>query len=377
MRTFAILLAAGRSERFGQDKLWLSLDGRPLWTHAFGVLTSCKVLDGVGVVCQSGRTAEFNRLASGARFVVEGGATRQESCRLGLAAVPDECDAVIIHDAARPYVTEELVKAVVAAVERNGAAFAGIPVTDTIKLGAVDSWTTLDRSRLVAVQTPQGARRSDLVEAHRRAAAELTDDVALLEAIGLPVTLVPGDPRNIKVTLPSDISSTMVGPVETRTGFGYDVHAFSSDAHRALWLGGVEFDEKPGLEGHSDADALIHAIVDALLGAAGLGDIGQRFPNTDPRWKDAPSRAFLVDTAERLNADGWSIAYIDASVLAERPKVMPRSAEMCAVIATSLGIARKLVNIKATTNEGLGAIGRGEGVAAMAVATLRRPEKNP
>jgi 2-C-methyl-D-erythritol 4-phosphate cytidylyltransferase/2-C-methyl-D-erythritol 2,4-cyclodiphosphate synthase len=203
-------------------------------------------------------------------------------------------------------------------------------------------------------------------------ALKATDEAAALEMAGFRVKLVLGDEANVKITTLSDLSRiNMVQPI-IATGFGYDVHAFTDHADRKLVLGGVLFPENKGLAGHSDADVLIHAIVDAILGACGAGDIGHHFPDTDPQWKDADSMVFLRSAAQWAGEAGWQIDNIDATVLAESPKVAPERSEMCRRISEELGISQRMVNIKATTSEGLGAIGRGDGIAAMAVATLSR-----
>jgi 2-C-methyl-D-erythritol 4-phosphate cytidylyltransferase/2-C-methyl-D-erythritol 2,4-cyclodiphosphate synthase len=365
MRTVAVLLAAGRSERFGQDKLWIQLGGAPLWTKSYRTLLSCQAIEAVGIVCQADRVDEYRALAPEAAFVVVGGQTRTQSAKNGFEACPDWAEAVLFHDAARPFVSHPTVHAVASAVASFGAAFPSIEVTDTVKLREDGGFRTLDRSRLVAVQTPQGATVENLRRAFA-SGAEATDDAALLEAAGVQAQAVPGDPANIKVTNPGDIATT-----ETRTGIGYDVHRFSDDPSRPLWLGGVLF-EGVGLEGHSDADAVLHAVVDALLGAACLGDIGQHFPDSDARWKGEPSATFLKETSKLLAAQGWDVVNIDISLIAERPRVAERRDEIRSVVAALAGIGPGQVSVKATTNEGLGAIGRGEGVAAFAVATVTR-----
>lgn len=369
MKVCAVLLAAGRSERFGSDKLWTPFKGGPLWTASYRTLLSCA--DEVGIVCQPDRVDEFRALAPEASFVIPGGADRQSSSRLGVEAVPEDCSIVLVHDAARPWVTRELVNRVREAVGRIGAAFPGVPLTDTIKTQRGGCWTTPDRASFLAVQTPQGARRELLLRAHQEGRGAFTDEASLIESLGEPIEAVEGDVKNIKVTHPGDVERYL-GTVDVRTGLGYDVHAFSQDPDRPMWLGGVEFDDRPGLEGHSDADALIHAIVDALLGAVGLGDIGLLYSNTDDRWKNAASQLFLRETSQRLAQEGWDIVHVDATVIAERPKVMKRRDEICRTLADAMGLSEGQVSVKATTNEGLGAIGRGEGVAAFAVATVRR-----
>ncbi len=362
-----LLAAAGRSERFGADKLRREVGGAPVWLKSYRALAGHPEIDSVVIVCSAGHEEEMRRHAPEA-IVVPGGASRQESVQRGLDALPSEAEIVLIHDAARPWVTEEVISRVIAGVRERGAAYPGIPVSDTIRQ---TDGTTLDRSQLLAVQTPQGFRVELIRQAHAAGEPGATDDIKLVEAMGVSALAVEGDPANTKITHPTDLP--MIEPREYRTGLGYDVHRFSEDPDRPLWLGGIEFDDKPGLEGHSDADALLHAVVDSLLGAAGLGDIGEHYPNTDPRWKDAPSSLFLRETANRLRAEGWTIEHIDVAVLAERPKILPRRAEMIAHISAAIDVRINKVSIKATTNEGLGAIGRGEGIAAFATATLSRP----
>jgi len=371
VKTCAVILAAGSSTRFGRDKLWIDFGGRPLWTWSYRTFLASSAVDAVGLVCAPGREQEFRALAPEALFIIAGGLSRQESSLIGVKAVPEDFETVLVHDAARPFVTDETIAKVVEGIKATGAAFPAVPLVDTVKQRCDGRWTTPERSSMVAVQTPQGARRDLLLRAHNEAKAETTDEASLLEAIGIDVKAVEGSARNVKVTHPEDGSRMMSG-VETRTGLGYDVHAFSDDPERPLWLGGVEFDSRPGLEGHSDADALLHAVTDALLGAVGLGDIGHLFPNTDPRWKDVRSKVFLSAAAKAVREAGWEIVHLDATVLAERPKVAPRHAEVVSAIATAAGIGKDRVSVKATTNEGLGAIGRGEGVAAFAIATVRK-----
>lgn len=372
MRFAAILVAAGRSERFGQDKLWMPFGDGPLWLASYRTLTASPSVEAVGIVVRPGQEGEFRAHAPDAAFVVPGGDTRQASVRAGLAALPDWCEGALIHDAARPWLTVGLVERVAEAVAREGAAFPALPVTDTVKERISGGYRTLSRDALVAVQTPQGARRDWLERAHREASGAATDDASMIEALGLPVAAVEGDPMNRKVTNPED-AAWIGGPTETRTGLGYDVHAFSDDPARTLWLGGVDFPGERALDGHSDADALLHAVTDALLGAAGLGDIGVHFPNTDPRWAGAASSLFLDHAAQCVRAERWTIVGLDATVVAERPKIMPRRDEIVGRIAQILQVSPSRVSVKATTNEGLGSIGRGEGVAAFVVATLARP----
>lgn len=373
-RVAALVLCAGSSQRFGRDKLDLPLRGKPVWRWAVDAYLDHPDIDLVGVVT-SAEKLEAIQAVPGLAFVVAGGATRQESSLLGLRALPEDVEWVLIQDGARPFTSAAEISATVAAVREHGAAVVGLPVTDTVKEKGEEGWTTLDRSRLVAVQTPQAGRRADFLKGHGMNLSA-TDDVGLLEAQGIHVALVEGNRRNLKLTTQEDYELALrwlYQPMETRTGMGYDVHAFSIDPNRPLWLGGVRFEGAPGLEGHSDADVLLHAIVDAILGAASLGDIGQLYPNTDERWRDTRSTLFLEEAGRRVRDDGWAIVHVDATVLAEVPKVMPRSQEIRQQIASALGLDVSRVSVKATTHEKLGAIGRKEGIVALATATLTRP----
>jgi len=373
MRVCAVVLAAGRGERVGFDKTQALLGDRPVWRWSYDMLRANPGIDAVGVV---GSASNLEVLKSGApesAFAILGGATRQQSCRLAVEAVSPEYDAVLIHDAARPFVSAAQVGRVLAGVTRSGAAAPGVAVPDTLRRPGGVGYEILDRARVVAMQTPQGALRERLLAAHHSAKQDYTDEMELLKAAGYPFEIVEGEELAFKITTPSDMERArgMIGGLETRTGLGYDVHAFSSDPGRTMMLGGVAF-EGPALDGHSDADVLLHAIVDALLGAAVLGDIGRLFPNTDPRWHNEPSSTFLRHAGQLLAEAGWQIVHIDAALLAEHPKISPRVAEMQSHIAGVLSLGNGRVSIKATTNERLGAIGRGEGIAAFATATIRR-----
>lgn len=369
MRVIAAILAGGRGERFGGDKTSAMLGGKPVWKWSFDAYASHPLVDGVGLV---GSASNLPNLSSAqALFTIEGGETRQDSSRLAVNAA--EGDIVLLHDAARPFVSQQVIADVIAAVQRTGAAAPGIPVSDTLRIRQGDSYELLDRSKAVAMQTPQGGLRDLLVEAHSRATQTLTDEMALVEALGHSYEIVAGDSSNFKITTMQDLerARAMVGGVEFRTGIGYDIHAFSTEAERPLMLGGIRFEGAPGLEGHSDADVVIHAVVDALLGAAGLGDIGQHFPNTDPRWRNEPSSTFLAHAAKLLCEAGWSIVNVDITMIGEKPKVMARSAEVRTFLSDAIGVESSRVSFKATTNEGMGSLGRAEGIAAYAVATLK------
>lgn len=374
-KTFALLLAAGSSQRFGSNKLQEKVNQQPVWLQSFRALLSSPEIDAVGIVTSADQIAEISSLAPEASFVIAGGSTRQQSSLAGIQAVPVDFENVLIHDAARPFVSHLTIFHVVHGVKTTGAAYPALPATDTFRYIQSAKTELLNRDQLYSAQTPQGGKRTDFLRGHQAAKEkqlELTDDIALLELLGLNPQPVPGDPKNIKITYQSDLRPQAMS-VEIRTGLGYDIHSFSNDPERPLWLGGIEFEnDKPGLEGHSDADALLHAVVDALLGAISAGDIGLHYPNTDPRWHNCPSLKFLEETAGLLTQQGWNITNIDATVVAERPKIMARKDEIIGAIANAVGIDPSRVSVKATTNEKLGAIGRSEGIAAFAIATVNR-----
>jgi 2-C-methyl-D-erythritol 4-phosphate cytidylyltransferase/2-C-methyl-D-erythritol 2,4-cyclodiphosphate synthase len=311
-----------------------------------------------------------------------GGATRQASVRAGLEAVAArKPDIVLVHDAARPFATPELVTRAIAAAQKSGAAVPALTVTDTVK--AVDDGgfvaQTLDRSRLRTIQTPQGFAFAPLLAAHRKAAAEgredFTDDAALAEWAGMKVVVFEGEPGNIKITNTDDFLRAeqmhFAQAADVRTGAGIDVHAFAPGDH--VMLGGVRIPHGQTLSGHSDADVVLHAATDALLGALADGDIGAHFPPSDPQWKGAASDRFLAFAVERVKARGGRIAHIDITVVCEAPKIGPHRDAMRAKIAEIAGIAADRVAVKATTSEKLGFTGRGEGIAAYATATIRLP----
>lgn len=366
MKVGAVILGAGRGTRFGGDKIRARLGGKPVWQWSVDAFANHPRIDKQVFVCPPDLYSYYRSHVRGAK-VVEGGDTRQESCFTGVALL-DSCDFVLIHDAARPFVSPELIDAVLDAALQSGAAGPAVPVPDTLR--DLDG-EVVDRSKLVAMQTPQACRVEDLLIAHSMYGSGATDDLALLQKRGLKPTIIEGDPANFKITTESDLAKArgIAGFRETRTGLGYDIHSFSSDPTRPLMVGGVRFDGA-GLEGHSDADALLHAVVDALLGAASLGDIGQHFPNTDPRWKDCPSVEFLREAARLIDEEGWQVVNVDATVVAERPKVITQSLAIRTAISEAIGCPVGAVSVKATTNEKLGAIGRSEGLAAFAVATL-------
>jgi len=326
--------------------------------------------------------------ASGARTekVVGGGARRQDSVWAGLAEANPAHELVLIHDGARPFVTPDLVTRTVAAAAAHGAAVAALPATDTLKEVDAERWVTgtLDRAHVWQVQTPQAFARELLLEAHRAGGEEAasTDDAALVERLAHPVRVVVGEAGNFKITTPAEAAratALLAGGgeppgrrMDTRTGIGYDAHRLA--AGRKLVLGGVEFAGEEGLVGHSDGDVVCHAICDALLGASVRGDIGQLFPDDDPRLAGVDSLSLLARVAQEVRGERWEIEHVDAVVVAERPRLAPCVSEVRRALAGALEVALPRVSIKGKSTEGMGFTGRGEGIACYAVCTLRRCE---
>ena len=383
MNTYAIILAAGLGKRMGADqsKLFLQLTGKPLLAHTLETFEQCADIQGVVLVVPADSIDEVAAIAKDfqkIRSTVAGGAERQDSVREGLKAVPDETDIIAVHDGARPLVLASEIEAAIEAARETGAAVVGQPLSDTIK--RVDRGTvveTLDRSKLWAVQTPQVFQSDVIRDAHRAAEADGfvgTDDTVLVERMGKCVSVVEGSRDNIKVTHPGDLERAediydrRSGGIVQRIGLGYDVHQLVEG--RRLILGGVDIPFEFGLEGHSDADVLSHVVIDALLGAAGLGDIGRLFPDTDDAFKGISSLVLLKRTAEALTDANVSIGNIDATVMAQRPRLEPNIAEMEANIAAALDISSDRISVKATTTEKLGFVGKEEGMAAQAVAIV-------
>ncbi len=379
----AVIVAAGRGERLGKplSKAFVPIAGVPMLLHAVQRVVRSPAVDRVIVVVRGADVGRAQALLaeSGApkiAAVVAGGAHRQESVLAGLVHTGG-APVSVIHDGARPLVTPEVVTAVVQAAAETGAASAGVPVHETVKLmDGRDASQTLDRDRLWIARTPQAFHTGLLVEAHHRARADGflgTDDAGLVERLGHKVRMVEDAAQNLKITVPGDleVAEMYLGRERVpavRTGIGYDAHRLVMG--RALRLGGVEIPSPRGLAGHSDADVLAHAVMDALLGAAGLGDLGTHFPPGDPAYKDADSIDLLRRVVGKVTAAGWRVVHVDSVVLAETPRLAPHFAQMQQRLAAAMGVEPSAINIKATTNEGMGAIGRGEGIAAHAVATL-------
>lgn len=381
--TIALVVAAGTGERFGGGlpKQYRALAGRPVLRYAVQRLAAHEAVGAVCVVRRPEHRALYEQSVAGLDLLpaVDGGATRQESVLRGLEAVAARAPArVLIHDAARPLVDADTIGRVTAALDAGIGAIAAVPVTDTLKRegaqGAIAG--TLDRAGLWRAQTPQGFRFAEILAAHRAAAGRaLTDDAAVAEAAGHAVALVLGSEDNLKVTTEDDLAraETLLAGAATewRTGSGYDVHRFT--AGDGVMLCGVRVPHSHGLEGHSDADVGLHALTDAILGAIGAGDIGQHFPPSDPRWRGAASAQFLAHAAALVAARGGRIVHVDVTLICERPKIGPHRQAMTDRIAEILGVEKDRVSIKATTTEGLGFTGRGEGIAGQAVATVALP----
>lgn len=388
----ALIPAAGRGVRFGsnENKIFAPLLGRPLLGWTLQAFADCSAITSIVLIGSKEdlpRLREIGEQYGGGKLyaVVEGGDDRQTSVRRGLDACPDDAEFVAVHDAARPCVTTRLIQAAVATAFESDAVTVALPLTDTLNRFAVDRSAhlfiegPLERKSTCAIQTPQVFRTALLRQEHRKAFSDnitVTDDASVIRSRGQRVRMVLGSPENIKVTRPEDIALAEAilmrrhtPPVPFRIGYGYDVHPFATG--RPLYLGGVYFPEaERGLQGHSDADALLHAVCDALLGAAGLGDIGKHFPPSDIRHKDRRSTEFLREVGEAIAGAGWQVGNMDVMVLAETPRVGPRVEEIKEVIAQILGILPTQISIKATTSEGLGFIGRGEGIAVHATALL-------
>ncbi len=377
-----VIVAAGRSTRFGGllPKQYRKIAGRSVLEHAVRCIASDPAVRGVVVVLAAdemgGEREAAVRRWPGVIDVVEGGVTRSDSVRRGLDAVTGS-RFVLIHDAARPVARASVVAAVVEATRRHGAAIPTVEVTDTVKRVDDEGWIegTVDRTPLRLAQTPQGFRVDWIVDALGPAAdAGVTDESVAMERAGRRVARVDGDPDNLKITSARDLERARASlegdSMDLRVGTGFDIHRRGGD--RPLILGGVRFEGEVGLVGHSDADVVLHAAMDAVLGAASLGDIGEHFPPDDPRFSGADSGKLAETVAVRISEAGFEIVNLDLMLLAEAPKIRPRVEEMQKAIAASFGLEPGRVGLKATTLERLGALGRGEGIACQSVALLRR-----
>ena len=386
MHVTAIIAAAGAGRRLGaaKPKQLLDIGGGSMLQHSVrAFLMHPRVADVVVVLSPDLTTlalAGIEPSRAAALRVVKGGDRRQDSVANGFAAVAPESDVVLIHDAARPFVSADLIDRTIDAAAAHGAAIAALQSRDTVKRVAGDGriTETIPRETIYLAQTPQGFRRDVLAAAIElgRSGVEATDEAMLAERAGYHVHVVDGDPGNVKVTTSADLDAARARMASTgkpartgRAGTGYDLHRLVEG--RPLILGGVTVPSDRGALGHSDADVVCHAATDAILGAVGLGDIGRHFPDTDPRWKDADSLVLLREAARMLRDHGYEVGNLDVTVILERPKIKDAVEPMRTRLAEALGIDRDRVSVKGKTNEGVDAVGRGEAIAAHAIALIR------
>lgn len=380
--TAVLIVAGGSGSRAGGGvtKQYRMLGGRPVLRRSIEAFFDCPRVSAIQVVVGSGQEAAYNAITSDLRLrpPAIGGKTRQDSARNGLRALAAVApDFVLIHDAARPLVPRSTIEGVIGALT-NGASAAVpmLPLADSLRrLDGGAAGQAVSRDGVCRVQTPQGFRFRDILAAHERfIGANVTDDISLAERCGMAITAVAGELENLKLTTMSDFvfaERLLAGARETRTGMGYDVHRFGTGDH--LWLCGVQIQHDRSLKGHSDADAGLHALTDAILGALAHGDIGQHFPPSDERWHGAPSSVFLEHAASLVRNAGGDIVHCDITIICEQPKIGPHREAMRARVAAILNTDVARISIKATTTEGLGFTGRGEGLAAQAIATVRVP----
>ena len=386
----ALIVAAGRGARVGGDvpKQYRRLAGRTVLAHTLASFGAVEAISDLVTVIHADDGETFDAVAAQSGLssqrlkAVPGGASRQDSVRLGLEALAKAgfpADGlVLIHDAARPFASEAVISRAIFAAARHGAAIPVLPVVDTLAVldGSGGLAGNHDRATTRIVQTPQSFRFDLILDAHRKAEADqrsdFTDDASLAAAYGARVATFPGEEALFKITLESDFvrAEQHLAPAsrEFRSGIGYDVHAFDTGDH--VWLGGVKVPHSQRLSGHSDADPVLHALTDALLGTIGDGDIGMHFPPSDEQWRGAASHLFLIDALHRVTARGGRLVSVDCTIVCEAPKVGPHREAMQAEIGRILGLPVEKVGVKATTSEKLGFTGRREGIAAMAIATV-------
>lgn len=386
MKVTAIIAAAGQGKRMGRgiNKIFIPLSHCPVLVHTVKTLSKCSKITNLVIVTGSDDMAEVQKLLSSVEEIKEyrivaGGSERQYSIANALAAVTNDTEITLVHDGARPLIEIETIEKVIEAARQYRAAGVAVPVKDTIKTVGADGFITGTplRKTLWAIQTPQAFETKLLRQAYHAAGNEGylgTDDAALVERLGVKVKIVEGNYNNLKITTPEDLIMAEAllkqgcESVMVRSGIGYDVHRLVPG--RKLILGGVEIDYTLGLEGHSDADVLLHAIKDALLGAAALGDIGRHFPDSDNTYKGVSSLLLLTRVRQIIAEHGYQAGNIDATIVAQRPKLASYIPQMNEKIAEALGVSVRQINIKATTTEGLGFTGQGEGIAAYAIATI-------
>ena len=385
----AIIVAAGRGARAGAGgpKQYRDLAGSAVIARTAAAFLDHPQIDAVRIIIHRDDRKEYD--AAMGQFLAHkkllepifGGAERQDSVRIGLESIEDQAPRqVLIHDAARPFIDAQSISRVIDALDTNDGAIAALPVHDTLKRSSGDTLieTTISRDGLWRAQTPQGFHFDKILAAHRAAAGQtLTDDAAVAEASGMKVALIAGSPDNMKITQAQDfgMAETLLGrktkKMEYRTGHGFDVHEFEDGA--AVILCGVEIAHDKKLKGHSDADAGMHALTDAIFGAIGEGDIGDHFPPSDPQWKGAGSEIFLARARDLVSEREGRITHCDVTLICEEPKIGPHREKMRAALADILEIETSRISVKATTTEQLGFAGRREGIAAMATATIALP----
>lgn len=374
--TTALIVAAGSGSRAGSGlpKQYRMIGGKSVLAHAVDALSAHPAIDNIQIVIGEGQDALY-RKAIGNRALpppITGGATRRASVLAGLQTIGGV--NILVHDAARPFVPGAVIDRLISALDIYQGAVPVLPLVDTVARGGTQLGDVVDRSSLVRVQTPQAFISAALRDAHAHWPdnIEATDDAQMLRAIGGKVAMVEGDPALEKLTYEADFTTAaqwVESGMISRTGLGFDVHAFGGGG--PVWLGGVAIPHPRGLAGHSDADVALHALTDALLGAAALGDIGDHFPPSDPQWKGAPSRLFLEHAVELITQRGGIIDHADLTLICEAPKIGPYRDSIRASIATMLRLPLARISVKATTTERLGFTGRAEGIAAQAVATIR------
>ncbi len=391
IKTGAVLVAAGSGERFGRDKQMAELRGKPVFVHALSVLEASPYIFAIATIFSENNIEAAREIIHMEGFqkvqaVLCGGTRRQDSVRVGLEALTQtqgSLDTILIHDGARPFIDEAMIKRGVEAAMNIGAAIAAVPARDTIKIArpagdTVD--TTPDRLRMFVAQTPQVFKTELICRTHAEVTEDVTDDAQMVERLGRQVALFRGSDYNIKITTPEDMTiaeaiydarfSKGKNSVEWRWGTGLDAHRFTEGG--PLRLGGVDVDFAMHLEGHSDGDVLLHSLANAILGGAALGDLGVHFPSTDERWHRADSNVLLRIAAEKAEKAGWQVNGLDATVIAQKPRLAKMLTAFEASIAHTLEIPSESVNVKVTSTDHLGTIGAGEGIAAQSIATMKR-----
>ncbi len=375
---YALVVAAGLGSRAGSSlpKQYLPVNGKPMLRHSIESLAGHDGIGRIFVVIGAGHEEMAQEAVDGLPPVelVTGGATRRESVEKGLAAISAEggCDNVLIHDAARPFLTHDVIARLLSKLEDNAGAVPVLPVVDSLARGNAVMGETVDRRDLWRIQTPQAFHFQAILEAHRQwdTALEATDDARMAQAAGFDIAFVEGDERLAKFTLPGDFAGNAekTGPM-TRVGNGFDVHRLAQGEE--LWLCGLKIEHTHGLEGHSDADVAIHALVDAILGAAALGDIGDHFPPSEKKWKGVSSDQFLRHAISLAQKAGYRLSNADITIICETPKIGPHKQAMRERLAEIANVQLSAISVKATTTERLGFAGREEGIAVQATATLR------